>query len=393
MSKNPTMASAVSSPVVRRVLLVDDEPLVLRAYDRFLGARGLKVDTADTVQVALMRLRENTYDVVVSDVAMPGATGLELLVSIQVADPDLPVILMSGGPNVEDASAALELGALRYLSKPLDAAKLDAALEAAFLRRDETHEKRVALAESHDRTRVANELQSTFDDALGMLFLVYQPIIDWDRKRVYAHEALLRSRHPTLSNPGVLLDAAEKLNRAKDIGTSVRSKSGAPLAAAPADSLLFVNLHSDELNDEALYSPDAPLSQIASRVVLEITERAALGSSEEARKRVATLRSLGFRIAIDDLGAGYAGLSSLAILEPDVVKIDMSLVRDCDREPTKRKLVQSIVTLCAGLGQVVIAEGVETVAERDVLVDLGCNYLQGYLFAKPALPFPEIRWG
>ena len=101
---------------------------------------------------------------------------------------------------------------------------------------------------------------------------------------------------------------------------------------------------------------------------------------------------MGFRIAVDDLGAGYAGLTSFALLEPEIVKLDMTLVRDIHESATKQKLVKSMAALCKDMGMVVVAEGVETTAERDVLAGLGCDLMQGYLFAKPGKPFPEVMW-
>ncbi len=95
------------------------------------------------------------------------------------------------------------------------------------------------------------------------------------------------------------------------------------------------------------------------------------------------LRELGFRIAVDDLGAGYAGLSSFALLEPDIVKLDMTLVRDVDRSSVKQKLVASMASLCRDMGLLTVAEGVETQAERDTLIHLGCDLLQGFYFARP----------
>ena len=95
---------------------------------------------------------------------------------------------------------------------------------------------------------------------------------------------------------------------------------------------------------------------------------------------------------IDDLGAGYAALSSLASLQPEVVKLDMSLVRGVDRQPIKRRLVASLQTLGEPLGLTVIAEGVETNAERDTLVSIGCDLFQGFLFARPGRGFPSVTW-
>jgi EAL domain-containing protein (putative c-di-GMP-specific phosphodiesterase class I) len=141
-----------------------------------------------------------------------------------------------------------------------------------------------------------------------------------------------------------------------------------------------------------LYSPAAPLSKIAGRVVLEITERAALDEVRDAAQRVAKLRKMGFRIAVDDLGAGYAGLTSFAQLEPEVVKFDMSLVRGLHENETKWKLIQSMAALFGEMGLIVIAEGVETACERDALVTAGCDLFQGFLFGKPGNPFPAVTW-
>jgi len=101
---------------------------------------------------------------------------------------------------------------------------------------------------------------------------------------------------------------------------------------------------------------------------------------------------MGYRIAVDDLGAGYAGLTSFARLEPEVVKVDMSIVRDVDRSSTKQKLIASIVSLCNDLNIELIAEGIETAAERNTILSLGGDLLQGYLFARPGKPFPLPEW-
>jgi EAL domain-containing protein (putative c-di-GMP-specific phosphodiesterase class I) len=151
-------------------------------------------------------------------------------------------------------------------------------------------------------------------------------------------------------------------------------------------------LHSADLNDEELYSPDAPLSKIAARVVLEVTERASLYEVKNLTEGVRKLKALGFQIAIDDLGAGYAGLTSFTQLEPEVAKLDMSLVRGVDADPRRQSIVRSMKGLCDDLGMLVVAEGVETAAERDTLAELGCDLLQGYLFARPGRGFGAARW-
>jgi EAL domain-containing protein (putative c-di-GMP-specific phosphodiesterase class I) len=152
--------------------------------------------------------------------------------------------------------------------------------------------------------------------------------------------------------------------------------------------MLFVNLHAADLNDDTLYGAGAPLTPFASSVVLEITERTSLSRIGDVRSCMTRLRNLGFRIAVDDLGAGYAGLSSFSQLEPDVAKLDMSLVRGIDASARKASIVRSMLTVCQReLGTYVVCEGVETEAERDTLTELGADLLQGYLFARPQRGF------
>ena len=95
------------------------------------------------------------------------------------------------------------------------------------------------------------------------------------------------------------------------------------------------------------------------------------------------LRSLGFRVAIDDLGGGYAGLSNYTQLDPDFVKLDTSLVRSVEESAVKQRLIVAMVRLCHDMGKQVIAEGVETLAEQIALEALGCDYLQGFRVSEP----------
>ena len=222
--------------------------------------------------------------------------------------------------------------------------------------------------------------------------MAYQPIVNPRRKQIIAYEALVRTREPSIPHPGVLFSVAEQLGRVQEVGRAIRASVARTLAEHQTESDIFMNLHPTDLLDEALYSPDSPISPFARQVVLEITERAALDSSADIPGRIRRLRSLGFRVAIDDLGAGYAGLSYFALLTPDVVKLDITLVRNIHQEEIKRKLVGSLTSLCKELGMLVVAEGVETAEERDTVLELDCDLLQGFFFAKPAPPFPEASW-
>jgi EAL domain-containing protein (putative c-di-GMP-specific phosphodiesterase class I) len=155
--------------------------------------------------------------------------------------------------------------------------------------------------------------------------------------------------------------------------------------------LLFVNLHPQDLLDPALYEKEAPLSRIASRVVLEITERASLDGVTDIQARLRTLRERGFRIAIDDLGSGYAGLSACVSLEPEFVKLDMFLVRNVHESEVRQRLIETVMAFRAGMHMKIIAEGVELEGERDRLQNFDCSLMQGYLFARPGPAFPRVE--
>lgn len=232
------------------------------------------------------------------------------------------------------------------------------------------------------------ELEDKLGRCLAGLQMHFQPIVHATSRQRFGYEALLRSRDKALPHPGAILDAAERLERIPALGRAVRADCAKVIAGAPPQrGVVFINLHLLDLFDKQLTSPFAPLSKVASRVVLEITERTSLEGQDDLRYRVAELRDLGFRIAIDDLGGGHARMGTFTPLDYDFVKLDMSLVRDIDAHPMKQRLTRSIIELCRGTGTKVIGEGIETEAEAKVLVDLGCDLLQGYLLARPAAPF------
>jgi EAL domain-containing protein (putative c-di-GMP-specific phosphodiesterase class I) len=390
---NDTPASeARTAPTGSRVLVAEDDQLQLRAYVRALRAVGFEVDRADNGEDAVNLLLANTYDAVISDITLPKVDGVGVLQAAHKRDPDMPVVLITGTPRLDTAVAAVEHAAFRYLLKPLSPAQLqEAAIYSA-----QTHRlsvlRRMAIASAGEAWSPAEDrmgLDQVFERALQSIWMAYQPVVSWKRKQIFAYEALLRNDEPTLSNPCALLSAAERLDRVAEVGRIVRDRIATQVPDAPS-RFVFVNLHSHDLLDEHLYNPESPLSKVADRVVLEVTERASLALVSEIEERVDRLRGLGFRIALDDLGAGYSGLSSFTTLQPEVVKYDMSLVRGVDSSPTRRKVISSMTALFAEMEMQVVAEGVETPAERDALIALGVDLLQGYLFAKPARGFVKV---
>lgn len=380
----------VSATHGRRVLLAEDEVTVAELFETVLRQAGYKVDMHADGAAAAHALDGGGYDVVLSDINLPGLDGLTLLEMVRRRDLDLPVILVTGAPDMTTAIKAVERGATGYITKPVLPQKLLEEVRRALSLRRIAGIRRQALGMKGDAAHQIGDragIEVHFETTLQSLYMVFQPIVNWGDRRVIGHEAFVRSTSPMLPDPSSLLDAAERLDRFGDLGRAVRVLCARALAGEGPPGLLFVNLHIRDLMDEALYDRQGPLAPFAERVVLEITERSRLDTVPEIKGRLQQLRDMGFRIALDDLGAGYAGLTSFAVVEPDIVKIDRDLVRNLDREMTRNKLVGSLVQVCADMGLQVVAEGVERPGERDALSELGCPCMQGYLFAHPEPDF------
>jgi EAL domain-containing protein (putative c-di-GMP-specific phosphodiesterase class I)/CheY-like chemotaxis protein len=374
-----------------RVLVADDELALVRAYARSLVAQGYDVISATDGLEASAALESGRFDAVVADVQMPGMTGLELLATVRRRDGGVPVVLLTGTPTAGAAEQAVASGALLYLVKPVDLRMLGQVVDhATRMRRASLLQPDLAPFAGSVGDRASYE--DRFDKALGLLRVVYQPIVRFGQRSVYGYEALVRTGEPTMASPAALLEAADHFGRMRDVGRLVRRCVAADMGRLPEGARIFVNVSTAELEDPELLSATAPLSLHGPRVVLEITERASLDDVSDVAAKMTTLRSHGFRIAVDDLGAGYSGLTAFARLLPEVVKIDMSLVRRVELEPVKRELIRHIAAMCADMGILVVAEGVESCAERDVLAEIGCELMQGFLFARPADPPPPVVW-
>jgi EAL domain-containing protein (putative c-di-GMP-specific phosphodiesterase class I) len=378
-------AQEPAAPRRGRILVVDDERDLLDVLATMLAEAGWQVDTAGNGREALTLVDANRFEVILSDIDMPGMSGVELLREIRGRDLDVPVLLITGHPRVDTAVEALEHGALRYLRKPIRERDLLTAVEDASRLHRMARLKREALAAVGLEDRLPSDragLEARFGHALASLRLVFQPIVRAEDGSVFGYEALVRTDEPSIPNPGSLFEAAERLRRVHELGGSIRDRAAAFLTQVPSLTL-FVNLHALELTDDSLLSPASALSGHAQSVVLELTERSSFEHIPNLRARVSLLRRMGFRLAVDDLGAGYAGLTSFAALNPHVVKLDMSLVRGADQEPVKQRLIGSMATLCKEFGIMVVAEGIETPAERDTVTALGCDLIQGFLIGRP----------
>ena len=253
------------------ILVVDDEPTLLRGISRLLTDRGYNVVCARDGESALGTFQGREFDVIVTDIAMPEMDGIQLLQQLRKHDAEVPVVLITGEPAVSTAVKALEFGAFHYLTKPIPLGDLEEVVDKAACLRRMARMKREA-AELLDRlpSHSRAPLESSFYKALDSLWMAYQPILRSKDGSIYGYEALLRSREATLPHPGAVLDAAERLDMLDVLGRTIRERSAAPMQRAPDGSVLFVNLHTTDLLDPTLMSPETPLSRIASNVVLEL---------------------------------------------------------------------------------------------------------------------------
>lgn len=382
-----TLVSNLGKTVRPRVLFVDDDPLICETGIRILAE--FEVVTCSTVSSARKTLKEEDFEALVLDVNLPDGNGLDLLEE----SGSTPVVLITGDPTTDSAKRAVRGRVHDYLCKPFSPTELQTAVKEAVDNGRIARLRNKLLASRHGGNELVGDIRATekaLNGALSTLFMVYQPIVRAADSSIYGYEALLRSKEPYLASPQRILAAAEILGRVDEVGLAVRS-SVAQTMTEHCDRLevIFVNLHPYELNSALLFQED-PLLSFAPRVILEVTERASLQDGPGALEQLRRLRSLGYRVAVDDLGEGYAGLSSLVTLQPDFVKLDMSLVRGLHQAPLQLDIVDAIIDLAHRSGLTVVGEGVEVVEEHDVLVSLGCDLLQGYYLGRPSPPFCDI---
>ena len=235
---------------------------------------------------------------------------------------------------------------------------------------------------------LSEEMSARFQRALDSLWVVYQPIVSLRSKRVCGYESFLRVASIHYQTPLHFISAAVELKKTKEMGRLVRRKVVEDLLSLPGYSDIFLNFHPSEFGaDQSGFCFE--FEEQSERVVVEIAERGEVDMMA-LRQRCRELRARGFRIALDDMGAGYASPKKVAELQPDIVKVDMTLVRDIDRHVMKQRIVRSILQMSEDNGIVVVVEGVETAAEQCVLVDMGVDLAQGYRFARPHRRFSEV---
>ena len=234
--------------------------------------------------------------------------------------------------------------------------------------------------EQRERARKVADLRSSLRER--GVYVDYHPIVYADTEEIFGYEALARGVMRSLRSPEVMFEVAEEADLIWELSRLCRARAleGLNSYLRPGE-LLFINVDPHDFND-----PSFGENEVAQpdRVVLEITERTAIKDYPKFREKLRAFREMGFRFAVDDAGSGYAGLGSIANLEPDFIKLDISLINAIDTNFIKQNLVETMVKFSNDHGAMVIAEGVERAEEFMAVRNLGVHLVQGFFLHKPS---------
>jgi len=234
--------------------------------------------------------------------------------------------------------------------------------------------------EERDRARRVADLRASLRER--GVYIDYHPIVVTESQEIYGYEALARGVMRSLRSPEVMFDVAAEADLVWELSRLCRSRAieGMDTHLQPGE-LLFLNVDPHDFNDPAFNEHEVKYPE---RVVIEITERTAIKDYPKFRERLRAFREAGFRFAVDDAGSGYAGLGSIANLEPDYIKLDISLINGIDTNFIKQNLVETMVKFANDHGAMVIAEGVERAEEFKAVKELGVHLVQGFFLHRPS---------
>jgi EAL domain-containing protein (putative c-di-GMP-specific phosphodiesterase class I) len=234
--------------------------------------------------------------------------------------------------------------------------------------------------EQRERARKVADLRSSLRER--GVYIDYHPIVYADTEEIFGYEALARGVMRSLRSPEVMFEVAEEADLIWELSRLCRGRAleGLESHLRPGE-LLFINVDPHDFTDPLFGEKEVANPE---RVVLEITERTAIKDYPKFRERLGVLRKMGYRFAVDDAGSGYAGLGSIANLEPDFIKLDISLINAIDTNFIKQNLVETMVKFANDHGAMVIAEGVERAEEFMTVRNLGVHLVQGFFLHRPS---------
>jgi EAL domain-containing protein (putative c-di-GMP-specific phosphodiesterase class I) len=219
--------------------------------------------------------------------------------------------------------------------------------------------------------------------------LVLQPMVELRSGRLVGYEALARFGSRLSTPPTRWFEAAARIRRGPELEALLVEQALAVRVRLPATRFLSINVSPAALDSPDVQRAFAHLPDLTG-VVVELTEHAEFDLAGRLKEHLTDLRSRGAQLALDDVGAGWAGLRQLYEVRPDIVKLDQSIVADADRDPVKLALVEMMLGLCTRLDARLLVEGVESPRELDVFARLGVPLAQGWVFGRPTLEPPLI---
>lgn len=245
---------------------------------------------------------------------------------------------------------------------------------------------RLAELQEIARANAARAAEVRAAMAAGAPEIVYQPLYRLQTRQLASLECLARFHIEPRRSPDKWFLAAHEVGLGQELELLAVRRALESLERFPAEIALAVN-SSPELAISGQL--DAAFDGLdLKRIILEITEHAAVADYEELSAALRPLRNRGLRLAIDDAGAGFASMRHILNLMPDQIKLDMTLTRDIDKEPSRRALARAMIAFAHDIGGMITAEGVETAAEWETLLELGVDKAQGYYMSKP-VPMDE----
>lgn len=380
------------------VLLADHDPDILSVLADVLGDEpGLRVvGTAMSADEVVLRAADMRPDVAVVDARLPGG-GPRAARELLAASPTTRVVALSAHDERRFVASMLRAGAISYVVKgaPLDEileavtraaagrGSLSAAAATAILRElDVEHE----VAESGARRvrSLVTEIETAMQP--GGIVPVFQPIVDLASRAVAGYEALARFTTGVERRPDLWFETAEEVGLREELELAAIRAALGRFDDLPPDVFLSINASPGTAVSEGL--EEALLGLPLGRLELEVTEHAPIADYDALEAGLRPLRVRGLRLAVDDAGAGFASLRHILRLRPDIIKLDISLTRDIDRDQGRRALARALVSYAIEMGLSIVAEGIETEAELETLAGFGVRYGQGYLLGRPG-PLPS----
>ncbi|MBW7876987.1 MAG: EAL domain-containing protein [Candidatus Cloacimonetes bacterium] len=226
---------------------------------------------------------------------------------------------------------------------------------------------------------------------------VYQPMIDSVTGEIFSYEALSRGPEGTeFFNPLFLFEIAKESELLFELDNVCRKRAVDNAVALNPNLKLFINalpttIHEPSFREQYLKEFLKKYGLKPENLVFEITESLAIQNYDSFIKDIHSYTDDGYQIALDDTGTGYSSFETILKIKPHYIKIDISMVRNVDTDPLKQTMIQALLNIAKSINARSIAEGIETVSEFKKLKELGVNYCQGYLFAKPGPPFPDVK--